>query len=552
MELPQQLAAALGAVDEDYLIGLCNKGTVNRAKKDLAALSAPQIEFNEESAVVRWNDVECVIRSPLGESSCSCPSSSICRHRIAAILWLQQNGRQQTPSDSTSGEESANAPRKFEELAAYPTEKLLRQLGTKQISSVLFRLESGSLPQINRTSVVTVEMPWIPATVRLLEPLEHSTCTCHSKSFCLHKAQALLYWKIAEGMVDADTLKETLHTSESSSREEGKGVCQAVQEMLSAQMTTGLSRMPDTVCDTVERMASLCHTARLPNLERALRRLHREYTRYFGRSALYRDTRLLQRLAQVFRLAQQLEQAEEGTYQKLAGEFRDEYLNAGSLQLYLLAQRTLSGSSGYSGVIYYFWERQKHCFYTLNQLRPVQEGQQRRWNPLELVWGMPCALPKVIHCTLRLEGAKISGSGKLSSTEQCVAVPKRAENPWDVFCKEEIFTDFAELLHTRSGPHLPENQRLAIICPRRCIPQKYDTVRQVFSMVLLDEEGRAVYLEATYRQGEETVDWLEKTAEKIRANPRLRPAFFGAVYREEDKLKLFPIDIITDWRGRDE
>ena len=33
MELPQALSAALRAADEDYLIALCNKGTVNRAKK---------------------------------------------------------------------------------------------------------------------------------------------------------------------------------------------------------------------------------------------------------------------------------------------------------------------------------------------------------------------------------------------------------------------------------------------------------------------------------------------------------------------------------------
>ena len=37
MELPRALASALCAADEDYLIALCNKGTVNRAKKDLAA-----------------------------------------------------------------------------------------------------------------------------------------------------------------------------------------------------------------------------------------------------------------------------------------------------------------------------------------------------------------------------------------------------------------------------------------------------------------------------------------------------------------------------------
>ncbi len=554
MELPQQLAAALGAIDEDYLVGLSNKGTVNRAKKDLAALTDPQVEINGACAVVRWGDVECEIRTPLGESRCSCPSSSICRHRITAILWLREHSGQEGPRGETAcGEDGEAAPRRFEELAAYPTEKLLRQLGVKQSSAVLFRLESGSLPRISQTSVVTVELPWAPATVRLLEPLEHSTCTCHSKSFCSHKAQALLYWKIAEGMVDADTLKEALRTSENRSCEEGKGICQAVQEMLSAQMTTGLSRIPDSVCDTVERMASLCHTAKLPSLERSLRRLHREYTYYFNRSALYRDTKLLRFLAQSFRLAQQLEQAEDSAYQRLAGAFRDEYLNVGPLQLYLLTERAFLGNNGYSGAVYYFWSCQKHRFYTFYQLRPVQEGDQRRWSPPEFVWKMPCTLHHAIHTRLELNGARVSHSGKLSSTEQCEAVLGPSEEPWNVFPEDEIFTDFARLLHERSSPHLPESQRLALVYPRRCVPRKYDTVHQVFSMELVDEEGRIVYLESTYRHGvDETMEHLEGITEQIRKNPQLRPMFFGTVYREEDKLKLFPIEIVTDWGARNE
>ena len=38
MEIPQALYAALLSADEEYLIALCNKGTVNRAKKDLSAV----------------------------------------------------------------------------------------------------------------------------------------------------------------------------------------------------------------------------------------------------------------------------------------------------------------------------------------------------------------------------------------------------------------------------------------------------------------------------------------------------------------------------------
>ena len=88
MHFPEELSAALAAADENYLIGLCNKGTVNRAKKDLAALTDPECVPENGGVTVKLGDASCFITSPLGESRCSCPSSAVCRHRITAILWL--------------------------------------------------------------------------------------------------------------------------------------------------------------------------------------------------------------------------------------------------------------------------------------------------------------------------------------------------------------------------------------------------------------------------------------------------------------------------------
>ena len=88
MYLPEELSAALLAADENYLVGLSNKGTVNRAKKDLAALTGPESMPNGAGVTVKLDGAECFITAPLGQSRCSCPSGSMCRHRITAILWL--------------------------------------------------------------------------------------------------------------------------------------------------------------------------------------------------------------------------------------------------------------------------------------------------------------------------------------------------------------------------------------------------------------------------------------------------------------------------------
>ena len=91
-------------VDDDYLTGLCNKGTVKRAYKDLA-LETPSVEWQEEEAQVTLKEESCVIKMPLGESTCSCPSRSICRHIITAILWLKQGLVEEGGEDTKEADE---------------------------------------------------------------------------------------------------------------------------------------------------------------------------------------------------------------------------------------------------------------------------------------------------------------------------------------------------------------------------------------------------------------------------------------------------------------
>ena len=543
MDLPEELSAALAAADENYLVGLCNKGTVNRARKDLAALTNPEAVTEDNGVTVRLGDVSCFITSPLGESRCSCPSSNLCRHRITAILWLKQQ------LDAESADPSPPSKPEFQELRAYPPEKLAKQLGAKRLSAALFRHRSGGGPEITETSVVTVDMPWLPASVRLLEPLEHSSCTCHSRTFCPHKAEALLYWQLKEGIADPNLLQAAQPAGTDLDLEAVRGVCRAVRETLAAQMATGLSRMPPGVCETVERMAALCHTAKLPDLERALRGLHGEYAAYFARSATYRDAALLQRISAAFRLAGALEEADGETALTLAGTFRDNYLPVGNLKLYLLGMREFDRRGGYAGTVYYFWERDAHRFYTFTHVRPTfyEKETHRRFSPA-VPWGLPCPLHQVRNFSLDLTHAMATRTGNLSASEQCQAALLDAHDPGSIYPKDRIYTDFGLLFEQRGTPHTPERERLAVVLPQRCEPQLYDTVQQMFIMRLLDGRGRDLWMEVRYKKEEaKVVDRLEQLADSLKKEPFLSPVFFGAVYREGDRLKLYPIEFFTEW-----
>ena len=530
MNIPKELRAALAAADDAYLTGLSNKGTVNRAKKDLEKLT-PTAEAAGEMVVVTMGGETVMLTAPLGKSMCSCPSSSMCRHRIGAMLWLRDQAGTAEPKKP-----------EFETLKAYPTEKLIKQLGQKRVAGILFRHRSGTGPWIDESTLVRVELPWHPAVARLLEPLEDSTCSCHSRSFCNHRAEALLYWQLQKGIVKPEELEPEAEET-GPDPERTKGVCSAVCQVLSEQLTTGLSRMPTEVRDTVERMASLSHTAGLPDLERALRNLHGEYEAYFSRSATFRENALLERLSRSYRLAAAMENAEGPELRKLAGVFREEYSRTADLKLYLLGLREYVGRSGYGGTIYYFFERDTQEFYTFRDLRPNYYETRRRKQDAA-PWGMPCTLRKAWNCAMDLKGPKVNDSHNLSASQDTEAVYLGSAKPWLVVPDSALCRDFDSLVE-RSDPKRKEIDRLVVLKPQRMELRQFDAVEQVFSMDLFDDHGRDIRLEVRYSEQEEDVI---RMLEALKAQPADRPpVFLGILYREGELLKCYPIEYFKDW-----
>lgn len=85
----EALKQTLANTGDDVLVALSNKGIVKRAYKDLEQ-EQPVVNFKGAEAEVTLAEAVCTIRLPLEESVCSCPSRSMCRHRIAAIVWLKR------------------------------------------------------------------------------------------------------------------------------------------------------------------------------------------------------------------------------------------------------------------------------------------------------------------------------------------------------------------------------------------------------------------------------------------------------------------------------
>src|ERR1700710_1278938 len=83
------------SISVDDLVTFTNRGTVNRAQKELEApeLTCELLEAADGSVGAKWSDgVTCSLpgNKTAREGRCSCPSVGMCRHLVRTVLMYQR------------------------------------------------------------------------------------------------------------------------------------------------------------------------------------------------------------------------------------------------------------------------------------------------------------------------------------------------------------------------------------------------------------------------------------------------------------------------------
>lgn len=664
----EQLRAALRQVDDDYLTGLSNKGILKRSYKDLEG-ETPAYVWQGETAEVTLKSETCVIKNPLGESSCSCPSSGICRHVVTAILWLKsqidqgEGGNQQSQEDpenqqdrgnqegqehpegqesrgdqegqgvsdsraagvsqeaegnQTASDSCVRVPVKEEtgtlagekpgektaalreEFLSVPLDRLKRICGSRRFQTLLSHAKSGELPELVETSIVTAAIPWEQVTVRLLSPLEHSTCTCHSKELCAHKAQALMIYQLKHGKISLKDLEDTEGAEIVIDMQQAKEAAMKVREHILEQLEMGLSRQSPEVEESLERLAIICHRAKLSDFENRLREIASEYRLYFKRSAAFLSQELLGRLLSLYALTGRVLGVEtSGELAVFAGNFRSDYEPVGRLKLMGMGARSFSSKTGYEGEIYYFLETVQKKWYTWTNARPIfYEGVRRRssffTDRAEAPWGLPCNRELLPELEFELSNAKAAFGERLSVSQDTRGVILGKRNLDATEIQELIYEDYEELLKDYFG--LQQNhslvtgegfedyngqedsdmgddsvgndfggrssaddstgngsesrsfggrrrEKLALVQAYGWEQPIFDSVSQRFSWGMHDRKGRTIFVSLRYTEKEKLIiDMLERLEQRLKNKEGKSLIFFGAAYLEEGRLCLYPIE----------
>lgn len=558
----------LNDLDDDYLIGMANKGIVKRAYKDMEAGDYKVISADEEAEVSVGGE-KVLIRQPLGESSCSCPSRTICRHVVLGILALKKfvaesGAEREEKTEKISDKEENKTEEKQDlksqllmEISAFPFASLKKVLGSKQLLTIASQKKSGQPPKITYSSIITVALPRGGNTVKLLSPLEYSTCSCHKKEFCVHKAAAILWCKLEAGEISEEELCGAEELQEFSTGEV-RNVAGQIGEFLGELLNTGLARISPDVLDYLDRLALISHNAKLANFEGYLRALHDSYGNYLKRKASFDIKKLMEQFARLCKRVSLLIQASDAgdalQIAALAGEFRSEYVPIGNLCLMGIAMEHFESQTGYAGETVYFLEENTKQWYTYTLARPIFYDTARRRGRQEKAaapWGLPVSIEEMVGLRLHLSGARCDIRGRLSASEETkgeVAGNCKKENLHTRDLSGWYYTDFAKLFAEQIGikknswlKEMQEERRngeLVFLRPYSFTKGEFSKTEQKLVMWLYDRAGREIMLELAYSKREEWgIGYLEQLTEDK------EPCFLGKLYFRDGRMCLYPVTV---------
>lgn len=545
----------LAGADDDYLTGLSNKGTVKRAHKDRETVRTQILDKSDEGIKVKAGEEEVLIRPVLANSQCSCPSRSICRHIVQAVLVLREVYEAEEGGSSgkmEETEESMALDELWRAILELENQKIIRGLGTRKLREVLEQIRAGNKARITRSSTVCVELPDSDVRVRFLLPLEYSSCSCKKKGFCSHRAAAALWCR-----AEAGTLCLEAFEKEEESPEDLEGIRTKAGEMKRALediVSSGLSRAADESADTLERLAVISHNEGLAAFEDFFRSLQNGYEAYFRRSSSANAGELMEESARLYDRVCRLNQVKTaGELQSLGGFFHMDYEPVGDLELIGITAEAFHSRNGYQGERVYFLEKNTKQWYTYTSARPVYYDSprgQRRMEKAAAPWGLNVSLEDLAGTEILLKDAKAGRTGRLSSGQNTKGIMKGKYRFDRKDAGQWFYEDFASLfkeqcfLENRWMKQKEEPLRMVCVQAAFWDTARFSPAEQKFSMAVYDSGGRELLAELPYSRREDAnIRYLEQIADQAVKGKIPLPVLMGKLYLKEGKMILYPLEI---------
>lgn len=181
----------------EALMALSNAGFVKRAQKEVAEGKLPELTERDDGRVDAvfgdGNKVSFPMGKNLRDATCSCPASSMCRHRVTLVLAYQAlhaNGVTSEVDDTQPGWSPARFSQQLNEV---PLSVISRAKKLIQ-GSVVVQLSKGSEAQ----TTPSARLPMCDVRFFSRSSLAHARCDCIQQTICEHIVLAVWGFEQAE------------------------------------------------------------------------------------------------------------------------------------------------------------------------------------------------------------------------------------------------------------------------------------------------------------------------------------------------------------------
>lgn len=546
------LRAGLAAFDDAALATLANPGLVRRAHRDVEEGKLRLVSAEDGRAAVEADGQLVTIdsRGP-GAAACECRSVALCRHRIAAVLFLR-NLEAEAAGEAEGG---AGPEGIVEELDPAGLERWAGKAAWRAALELAGTAE-GVQPLPNS---IAVSFPGLEEPVRILrgQGFGGIISKAAKSSAKAYHAAAVLAARRHFGAAPPEAVAGEEDPAPAFV-EIDRAFLDRVAASLCEVATLGFNLAPLPLEESLFELSVSSRADSLPRLSAMLRAIAAQVRLRRQRALGFDPDRLLELAATAFALARALARGDPERRLRLAGSVRGDFEPAGPLSLIGCGGERWRTDSGARGVTAWFMEAQTGAWLSASLARGA--GQDPGFNPSDAwrshsLWqAEPLAV--LAHARVELEGARRSSQGRLSAPASARARVAgrdvRPDSGWPGLVREWSDLRGAWLRQTGLGLEADESPTACLLAPAGTAPPYFDDLAQQLVWPLRDAAGEWLGL---------TLDHEEPVASAIEAlESNVRSGWEGFVLvrliRAGDMLEVSPVTLfgargaidLTLWR----
>ena len=422
--------------NEAFLVTLANKGLYKRALKDLETTGQVELTVTDGRLQIRLDEITVSLEPNVAQSTCSCPSKTVCKHILMGILVAAGYASSESETAPAGCENvSPNATPEppsseaWKELKNVDLAQLRKQAGKKLFEDTLRLIQDGWTADFTEGDILeaTINTESITVYFPKEDSLNRAVCKCGESGLCKHKLIAILSYLSLQGTLSSDT--DGSQPELSLLTEDTLNVLKGASRFIIGILEKGLISCGENEAETAIQYSIRLETCGIGNLTRLFRSLSSDIENMLAKHVGFQPLTTfatLSRLHNTITLILRNTQNNEMLSRLIEGT-RSDYYTTPVGHFTGLGAYPWQTRSGYFGITAYFFYHEKQSICTLtSSMADYYEHTQSLVTPenlnrqleMQSFWNNNASLARLSSSTLVLRNFKLNRQQRLSSSTQ--------------------------------------------------------------------------------------------------------------------------------------